>query len=39
MWPHITVDRGAVDAVARAVEVVGGAIEHVFASAVDLPRR
>jgi hypothetical protein len=34
MWPHITVDHEAVLGVARAVAVVGAAIEGVFAAAL-----
>jgi hypothetical protein len=34
MWPHITVDPGAVHTAAHAVAVVAAAIEHVFAAAL-----
>jgi len=34
MWPHITVDPKAVHSVARAVGVIGAAIEGVFAAAL-----
>ncbi len=39
MWPHITVSATEDVVLADAVRVIGEAIEHVFESAVDVPRR